>query len=393
MAPSPLAPQSTAHQYIETAQQLDQFAQDNQTITWLGFDTEFISEKRFYPMLCLIQVITEHGMYVLDTLTLKRLDPFLGMIENPNILKITHAGENDYRLLNALYGTYPKNLFDTQIAMGFVSHTYPMGFQAMVEREFQVKLDKSFAVTDWEARPITQPQLNYALNDVLYLPELHQRLTAQLTALDRVHWCQEEVAKLETPQYYETDTPQDLVKSTLNTQLSQKERIFLVRLLAWRLDEAKQRNMTKESVLPGKTMTAVAKGMGQGRSAIAQNRMIADRLVQNHWSLWERLYKTAMTDDEKVLLKNLPHWEDETPEQAMSAEFLYLLMRDRCFKAGMAHTIVLPKSAFRAQDDRLDSRWRRELLGEGLIEWIRSQKQVTFDLQANQCVVSMVDED
>jgi ribonuclease D len=171
MAPSPLA--STAHQYIETAAQLDQFVQDNQAITWLGFDTEFISEKRFYPMLCLIQVITEQGVYILDTVTLKQLDPFLRLIENPNILKITHAGENDYRLLNALYGTLPKNLFDTQIAMGFLSHTYPMSFQNMVEKELQVTLDKSFSVTDWEARPITRQQLNYALNDVLYLPQLH----------------------------------------------------------------------------------------------------------------------------------------------------------------------------------------------------------------------------
>jgi ribonuclease D len=387
----PRAADPQSHQYIKTDPQLAQFVQDNQDITWLGFDTEFISEKRFYPLLCLIQVITEHGLYVLDTLALKSLDPFLALIENPHILKITHAGENDYRLLNALYGTYPKNLFDTQIAMGFLSHTYPIGFQALVEREFQVTLNKSFAVTDWEARPMTAQQLNYALNDVLYLPELHRRLTEQLVALDRQPWCQEEVAKLESPQYYETDTLQDLLKSTLNTQLNQQERIFLVRLLSWRLDEAKRRNMTKESVLPGKTMTAVAKGIGNGRSAIAQNRMIADRLVQTHWPLWERLYQAPITADERALLKSIPHWEEETPEQAMSAEFLYLLMRDRCFKAGMAHTIVLSKAAFRGPDERLDSAWRRELLGDSLIAWIRSQQQVAFDVQADRCVVKLVD--
>jgi ribonuclease D len=389
MAPSPLA--STAHQYIETAAQLDQFVQDNQAITWLGFDTEFISEKRFYPMLCLIQVITEQGVYILDTVTLKQLDPFLRLIENPNILKITHAGENDYRLLNALYGTLPKNLFDTQIAMGFLSHTYPMSFQNMVEKELQVTLDKSFSVTDWEARPITRQQLNYALNDVLYLPQLHQTLTAQLTALGRVTWCQEEVAKLETPQYYETDTPQHLVKSTLNTNLSRQERIFLVRLLGWRLDEAKRRNATKEMVLPSKTMTVIAKSMKQGRSAIAQNRMISDKLIQNHWSLWEKLYKEPITEDEKALLQQIPQWKEETPEQAISAEFLYLLVRECCFKAGIAHTIVLSKSAFRNPDELLDVGWRRALLGDSLIEWIRTQKQVTFEVQADRCLVTMVD--
>jgi ribonuclease D len=391
MAQAPIAPTPTAHHYIETAAQLAQFAQANQNITWLGFDTEFINEKRFYPMLCLIQVITAQGIYILDTLALPQLDPFLAMIENAQILKITHAGENDYRLLNSLYGTVPKNLFDTQIATGFISHTYPISFQNLVEKEFRVTLNKSFSVTDWEARPITPQQLNYALNDVLYLPELHQRLTAQLSDRDRLHWCQEEVVKLETVQYYETDTPKDLLKSTLNTQLNRQERIFLVRLLGWRLEEAKRRNVTKEMVLPSKTLTVVAKGISQGRSVIQQNRMISDKLLHNHWNLWERLYKAPMTDDEKALLQQIPQWKEETPEQAISAEFLYLLMRDRCFKAGIAHTIVLSKSSFRSQDDLLNSGWRRELLGDSLIEWMRSQKQVSFDVQADRCVVSMID--
>ncbi len=388
--PSNLAP-TTAHQYIETHSQLEQFAQDNQNITWLGFDTEFISEKRFYPMLCLIQVITEHGLYVIDTLVLKNLDPFLTLIENDQILKITHAGDNDYRLLHALYGTYPKNLFDTQLAAGFLSHTYPISFQNLVEKEFRVSLNKSFAVTDWEARPISSQQLAYALNDVLYLPDLWERLTAQLEKLDRVPWLQEEVSKLEIAEYYETDTMKDFLKSTLNTHLNRQERIFLVRLMAWRLDEAKRRNMTKEMVLPSKTMMLITKGMNQGRSGLRQNRMISDKLLQNHWDLWQRLFKNAITDDEHELLKQIPKWKEETPEQSLSSEFLYLLIRERCFKARIAHTIVLSKSSLRNPDKTLNSGWRKELLGESLIQWIQAQKLVSFEVQDDQCVVKFVD--
>jgi ribonuclease D len=391
MVKSPVARQPEPHQYIETVAQLEEFAQANQNITWLGFDTEFISEKRFYPMLCLIQVITEHGIYLLDTLVLKHLNPFLALLENPAILKITHAGENDYRLLNSLYGTYPKNLFDTQIAAGFLTHTYPISFQNLVEKEFRISLNKSFSVTDWEARPMTSQQITYALNDVLYLPELWKRMTAQLEALDRLQWCQEEVAKFTTTAYYETDTPYDLLKTTLNTQLTPQERIFLVRLTGWRIDEAKRRNITKEMVFPGKTMMMVAKAIGQGESALRQNRLISDKLVQQHGNLWQRLFKTAMTDDEKALLQQIPKWQEETPEQAISGEFLYLLIRDRCFKAGMAHSIVLSKSAFRNHDKSLETGWRRILLGDSLIEWIQSQKVVSFDVQTDRCVVQFVD--
>jgi ribonuclease D len=391
MVPSPIVRQSEAHHYIDTTAQLDQFVRDNAGITWLGFDTEFINERRFYPMLCLIQVITEHGIYILDPLRLKSLDPFLAMIENEQILKITHAGENDYRILHSLYGTYPKNLFDTQIAMGFLTHTYPISFQNLVEREFQVTLNKSFSVTDWEARPMSPQQITYALNDVLYLPELWQRLTTQLKNIDRLHWCEEEVAKFTTLEYYAGDSLQDTFRSTTHTQLPPPERVFFVRLMVWRLAEAKERNVPQDMVLPKKVMMPIVKGMGQGLAFLRQNRMISDKLIQSYGNLWLRLYQAPITEEERALLQDLPKWQEETPEQVITSEFLYLLVRDRCFKTVIAPSIVLSKSAFRSHDQSLNAGWRRELLGDSLIEWIQSQKLVAFDVQADRCVVQFVD--
>jgi ribonuclease D len=209
MVSAPIVPAASDYLYIETAKQLEAFAQANQGISWLGFDTEFITERRFYPMLCLIQVITEHGVYLIDPIAVPQIQPLLAMIEDEQITKITHAGDNDYRILNALYGTFPRNLFDTQVAMGFLSHTYPMSFQNLVEKELQITLNKSFSVTDWEARPMTKQQINYALNDVLHLPALWRQLTAQLKTLDRLHWCQEEVNKWTSEDYYAPDSLRD----------------------------------------------------------------------------------------------------------------------------------------------------------------------------------------
>ena len=108
---------------------------------WLAFDTEFIGEKRYYTLLCLIQVKCETGTYLLDSLKIPDLTPFLRLIEDERITKITHAGDNDYRLLNILYGTIPKNIFDTQIAAGFIGYRYPMSFGKLVEAETGEILD------------------------------------------------------------------------------------------------------------------------------------------------------------------------------------------------------------------------------------------------------------
>jgi ribonuclease D len=379
------------YQSIETAQQLEAFAQANQGISWLGFDTEFITERRFYPMLCLIQVITEQGIYLIDPIALPQIQPFLDMLVDDRITKITHAGDNDYRILNALYGLYPRNLFDTQIAMGFLSHTYPISFQNLVEKELKITLNKSFSVTDWEARPMTQQQINYALNDVLHLPVLWQQLTKQLKTLDRLHWCQEEVNKWTTEEYYAPDSLRDLVKSTMHTQLAPQERIFFVRLMQWRTAAAQQRNIPQEMILPKKTLMPIVKSMSQGLSHLRQNRMISDKLIQSHGKHWEKLFKTTMNEAETAAMRDLPKWHEETPDQVIASEFLYLLIRDRCCKAGVANAIVIPKSSFRSQSKLLATGWRRELLGDSLIEWLQSDQLVAFDIQPDRCVVEFVE--
>jgi ribonuclease D len=382
---------SVDYQYIETAAQLEQFAEVNQNITWLGFDTEFVTERRFYPMLCLIQVITEYGIYLIDPIALPQLDPFLAMIQDDKITKITHAGENDYRILHSGYGIYPRNLFDTQVAMGFVSHVYPMSFQNVVERELGITLNKSFSVTDWEARPMSPEQINYALNDVLHLPQLWKSLTTQLERSDRLTWCAEEVAKFTTTEYYAPESLREQFKSTTHTQLPDQERVFFVRLTAWRLAEAQKRNVPQEMILPKKMTMPIVKGMNQGLGFLKQNRMISDKLILNHGKVWEKLYRDPMTTEERAALEDLPQWKEETPEQVMTAEFLYLLIRDRCFKAGIANSIVVSKSSFRSQAGQLGNGWRRELLGDSLIEWIQSDRLMSLVVEADRCVVQFGD--
>jgi ribonuclease D len=386
------------YQYIETTTQLEHFAEENKDITWIGFDTEFIGEKRYYPTLCLIQAITENGVYVIDTMVLENIDLFLQIIENEKITKVTHAGDNDYRVLNSLFGTMPKNLFDTQLAAGFLTNTYPMSFQKLAEKELKVKLSKAFTVTDWETRPVSKKQLTYALNDVIYLPKLWQQLADRLAELGRTHWLSEEIAKLESKDYYEVDPLKEVLQSNLTPNLAQREQIFLIRLMAWRREEAERRNQSKEMVMPTKTVTMIVKNINQGKAALRQNRIISDKTINNYWDTFNDLFQAKMTDEEKSWLGRIPQTEEETPEQALSSEFLYLLLRERCLKATVAHSLIMSKSLLRENssnesfvDNTLNKGWRKELLGENLIQWIKSQQLVTFEVLENHCIVKMVE--
>ena len=121
------------YQLIETEEDIQLFLKENQDIKWIGFDTEFIGEKRFHTLLCLVQLATENGNYLIDTLKLTSLPEILRIFEDPSILKLTHAGENDYRIFYQQFNIIPQNVFDTQIAAGFIGYKYPTSFQKLLD--------------------------------------------------------------------------------------------------------------------------------------------------------------------------------------------------------------------------------------------------------------------
>lgn len=385
------------YQYIDNAEQLQSFAEENKSITWIAFDTEFVGEKRFAPLLCLIQAVTEFGVYVIDPITIEDISSFLQIIENEAITKITHAGDNDYRVLNAVFGTMPKNIFDTQVAAGFLTNTYPISFQKLAEKELQVKISKAFTVTDWETRPVSPKQLKYAFNDVIYLPKLWKTLTERLEELNRLHWVQQELAKLETADYYEIDPMKEALQSNLTSHLAPREQLFLIRLLAWRRDEAKRKNYSKEMVLPTKTISMIVKNINEGKAALKQNRVISDKTIVKHWDTFNELFQAKITEEEKNWLTRIPRYEEETAEETLRTEFLYLLIRHTCMKKNVAHSIVMSKSSLKANGDdndfinsTLNKGWRKELLGENLIKWITDKKLLDFDVFADECLVKKI---
>jgi ribonuclease D len=382
--------------YIDSEPQLSQFAEDNKHISWMVFDTEFVGEKRFYPLLCLIQVCTEVGVYIIDPIKIKNLQLFLQFIENEDIVKITHAGDNDYRLLNILFGTLPKNLFDTQIAYAFLSTTYPISFQKLADKELRIKIPKGFTVTDWEARPLNAKNLQYALNDVIHLYDLWKVLTQKLQVNNRLSWLKDELSKFEKVEYYELNPHKEALQSNLLLNLAPREQVFLIRLLAWRRQEAEKRNISKEMMLPAKSISMIVKNIKEGKSALKNNRMISDRVFEKHWDTFNELYQAKHSDEERDFIENLPKVEDEPPMQVLSFDFLHLLIRYRCLTQNIANSLVLPKSSLRDMVESegfaksiFNTGWRKALLGDTILEWIKEHRPMEFNIENNQCIVKM----
>ena len=183
---------SDPHRYtlIESQAHLERFCKACNNLPWLAFDTEFIPERYYRSKLCLISVTTPEGNSVIDVLKVSHLKPFIRLIENPSILKITHAGENDYRILVRDYQAKPRNIFDTQLSYGFLDYDYPMGLQLLIERVLGTRISKEELRSDWERRPLKAEQLAYAVRDVAYLHPLMEAIQERLKKEGKLEWAE-----------------------------------------------------------------------------------------------------------------------------------------------------------------------------------------------------------
>src|SRR5690349_14193577 len=137
-----------------------------------GFDTEFVSEETFEPVLCLIQVATRERLAVIDPQAVRDLGPFWDLVHDPAIELVMHAAGEAMRICLLRTGKVPRHVFDVQIAAGLVGYSHPLSLVNLVSQVLRVSLPGSETRTDWRRRPLTTAQLRYALDDVRYLLDL-----------------------------------------------------------------------------------------------------------------------------------------------------------------------------------------------------------------------------
>ena len=384
---------------IEDLSGLEEFKRTNEGIEWMAFDTEFIGEKRFVTLICLIQVATENGYYLIDPLKTKDLSPLLEMLTDENVMKIVHAGENDYRLFNTHFGIIPKNTFDTQITSAFIGYKYPVAFNKLLESELRIKVSKGYTVTDWQRRPFSKKQIRYALDDVIHLHRLWEKLTYKLKKAGRLEWAKKELKKLENPEIYEQDPYKEAINSNLIRSLRRKEQIFLLRLFLWRTAQARRLDHSKEMVLPGKFISPIVRAIHSGVDALKQNRRLPDSVVNRYGRQFIAMYEEPATSEEREILKRIPPDNSDNPKQDILMEMLDLLVRYKCLKEGISHYMVMPRSVLKRMkndkdffDPSIDTGWRKEFLGEEIVSWFKYRRNLEIEFENGKFELKMQDE-
>lgn len=375
--------QGESYQLIEKQSDLEAFYKTNRKVNSMCFDTEFVGEKRFVTRICLIQVTTSHGNYLIDPFSLKDLSPFLELVQDTGITTITHAGDNDYRLLFQQYDVVPGNVFDTQIAAGLAGYKYPVSLRRLVAGELNRRLKKGYTVADWESRPFKSKQLRYALNDVVLLYPLWRSLEQKLRDLKREKWAEEEFRKWEEADFYVRDPNSEALGSRLIQSLRPKEQVFLIRLYDWRRKLAQEKNYSKEMILPKKMISHIVRTIQSGQDALRNNRRIPKRIANKYGDTFEALFKQEISKEEKRLLQRIERQDAEDPEGDILLEMLYLVVKYKCIKEQISTNLVLPRGLLKKLktdaglvEEELGDGWRGEFLGDTIIRWLMHYDQL-----------------
>jgi len=380
---------------VETEGQLNRFYTENTHSGWLAFDTEFIPEKYYRYKLCVISVSTPRGNYIIDVLKQRNIAPFLKLIEDPAIVKITHAGENDYQLLVNDYKAKPVNVFDTQLSYGFLQYDYPMGLQPLLSKVLRIKLDKGALRSDWEKRPLSDEQCRYAVRDVIHLNPLMQALMRRLKKKDKLDWALEENRRLEDPEFYQNN-PLDFMNTALVGKLSRQERVFLMRLHMWRHLEAEKENRPVTQILKTGVLNTVVQKISMGESGLLKDRTLPTRFIKENLDTFKRLYHKRVSPHEKELLDQVPEIPETSSRSGLLMDMLHQLIKYQGHRNGVSSKLIISGKELQMMKNDANylppgfkSGWRKELLGKNLLALMGNRDVFDITIKKNKFILSV----
>lgn len=266
-----------------------------------AIDLEFIPERNYSPVLCLIQVAVEDQAFLIDPLAIKDLDPLWGRVADSTILKVIHAAGQDLDLIYGQSGLVPKNIFDTQIGAGFAGFGYPVGYGKLLHMLLNVYIAKTESFTDWLIRPLTEAQIQYATEDVCHLLGMYDRLVKALKHRGRLDWAKEECLRYEDEELYKRDRSREFLKIKGANSLDRRGLAVLQQLCLWRDDEARRINRPARSVLGDNILLELARRRNQELQKIRGVR--PDQIRAYSSQLQETIKSGLALSDE-----HLPNW-------------------------------------------------------------------------------------
>lgn len=363
--------------YIDSSEQLANFCDEINNAGFCAIDTEFVREKTYYPILSLIQIASEEHMACIDPLVIDNFEPLVSLIKNPNLTKVFHSPSQDLEILFQQFSHIPQPIFDTQLAAAVLGYDHQIGYAELVKQITGVKLDKKHTRANWNRRPLSEDEINYAMDDVRYLLPVYQTLKTQLEDKKRYAWIEKDLLAMTLISNYQVDTT-DLWRRLKGVQKLKGIELQIVRhLCQWREKMAQQKNLPRRWVVKDDLLIEIARLKPSRITDLESIRDINEKFIQRYGNRLLEIVATAMNTPASEWPQHDSKQSLTTHQQALG-DCLMALCRiiaeeNQIALAALATRKDIDNLIINRKNSRLSQGWRFSMAGEKLLDFIYGQ--------------------
>ncbi|OEY93818.1 ribonuclease D [Acinetobacter proteolyticus] len=368
-------------QFIQQQQDLAVLLKQMEQCSVYALDTEFIKVDTLYPKLGVCQINLNGQILLLDgaALDLSNFWPKIFAAQQ----NIFHACGEDIDLIYHYADQKPlNNVFDTQVALAFLGHGLQVSYQNALKTCLNIEIEKDQTRSDWLARPLSQEQMCYAANDVIYLSKLADALKTDLKAKGLYQYVLEDCQNLTKEIAMETPLA-ELYTDIGNYRHSRRELMQLQQLSIWREQITKALNQPRSFILRNSTMIDLVEKNPRNNFQLARIKDIRPHIVREHGKTILDLLKFLPPEEEWPLRMAKPI-KSNSKEVAPKID---ALIESVVLQTGIPKEVLLRKKwmnaiyehvVFHLDEQSLPSYlmgWRYDILTQPLIILLREDIQ------------------
>jgi len=348
----------------------------------IGLDTEFISEGRYEPELCLVQLSTPKEIFIVDPIVLPELRPMWALLNSPGLEIVTVAARQEIKFCaKGAGGAAPACVLDLQVAAGLLGYGYPLSHTNLCLRVLNARVNGGESFTDWRKRPLRPVQLEYAADDVRYLLPMREAILARAQKLDRTKWVRGECDRLVKSVMREDER----WRISGSARLSRRQLAVLREVWRWRDKQARGLNVPVARVLGDSMLIEVARRSPATVEDLFSIRGLDNRLLRKAEQEVVSAVAAARAIPESDLPSNERH--DDPPQVAVLTKLLSVAAGNLAAEADVDTALLATTSDlqeivrwFLDQEGtpcpEVLEGWRGEILQESLIGFLEGKKVI-----------------
>lgn len=344
-------------------------------------DTEFVWERTYAPALCLVQLATSARLAVIDPLAGAPLQPVADLMADAAVEKVMHAPSGDLAAFVLHHDVRPRHVFDTQLAAGFAGYGGSPSLERLLEQAVGVRLRHDEGFTDWQRRPLTPVQIEYAADDVRHLLAAADALRERLERQGRRAWVDEELDQRYGADAALVQDPELAWRRVSGRgRLRGEQTAALAAVAAWREREARRRDLPASWLIKDATLIEIARRRPRtARDAESIRGLQLRRGAQLDGML--AAVAAAGPIPPGATDGDMPG--DVRRRVRVVLPLASAVLQARCAEAGIASELVATRAELEAliagqamggdSDHPLLHGWRRELAGESLLRLLNGE--------------------